>query len=127
LQSEGIESEILLKTKENIVLQSFHGRTPLNVTLTFLNSTKLGKQYENDMFVGDFHNGLANIEDELKQVIFGERFGAITDIKVGPDGYLYVMSLHDGGPNCDPKHQEILCFSYSSVVKGAIYKIVRLK
>jgi hypothetical protein len=26
--------------------------------LKFLNSNKLGKQYENDMFVGDFHGGI---------------------------------------------------------------------
>ena len=26
--------------------------------LKFLNSDKLGKEYENDMFVGDFHNGI---------------------------------------------------------------------
>jgi len=126
----------------------FSWKAPVGVTsIKFLNSNKLGKQYENDMFVGDFHNGylyhfdlnkkrtglslegsltdkLANNCDELKQVIFGQGFGAITDIEVGPDGYLYVMSLKQGGPNCDPKHPEIPCVVYNSEIKGNIYKIV---
>jgi aldose sugar dehydrogenase len=67
--------------------------------LTFLNSSKLGKQYENDMFVGDINNGyiyhfdlkeknrtelaldnalledkIANNENETKSIIFGEGF-----------------------------------------------------
>jgi aldose sugar dehydrogenase len=129
----------------------FSWNAPVGVTsIKFLNSDKLGKQYQNDMFVGDFHNGylyhfdlnnkrtdlslkgpladkLANNEendDELKQVIFGNGFGAITDIEVGPDGYLYVMSLKQGGPNCDPRHPKIPCVLYDSEIKGGLYKIV---
>lgn len=126
----------------------FSWKSPVGVTsIKFLNSSKLGKQYENDMFVGDFHNGylyhfdlnkkrtglflkgsladnLANNKDELKQVIFGHGFGAITDIEVGPDGYLYIMSLKQGGPNCDVKHPEIPCVKYNSEIKGVLYKIV---
>ena len=103
--------------------------------IKFLDSDKLGKQYQNDMFVGDFHNGnlyhfdldqdrsglvldaplnadddgdkkiINNIatstdkqeEEEnkllLSKALFGKGFGAITDIEVGPDGYLYVVSI----------------------------------
>jgi glucose/arabinose dehydrogenase len=85
--------------------------------LKFLNSDKLGKQYENTMFVGDVNTGnlynfklnedrtglllsgplvgkVANNLDYLKSVIFGHGFGAITDIEVGPtDGLLYVLTL----------------------------------
>jgi glucose/arabinose dehydrogenase len=87
--------------------------------LKFLNSDKLGKQYENDMFVGDinfgriYHFGLnsnrtelalngpladriANSTNELEDIIFGQGFGGITDIEVGPDGYLYVVSIAHG-------------------------------
>ena len=84
--------------------------------LAFLNSTALGSQYEHDLFVGDINNGrlyrfqlnatrtgfvfqgagLANLvadtAAELDEVIFGTGFGGITDIKVGPDGLLYVVS-----------------------------------
>jgi len=126
----------------------FSWKYPAGVTsIKFLNSDKLGLEYENDMFVGDFHNGylyhfdlnkkrnglslegsltdkFANNEDELKQIIFGQDFGAITDLEIGPDGYLYVMSLTQGGPNCDPKHPEIPCVMYHSEIKGSIYRIV---
>ena len=85
----------------------------------FLNSDKLGIQYVNDMFVGDVHNGLiyhfdlneyrtdlilegpladkiANTPEEMQETIFGEGFGGITDLEVGPDGYLYVVSIGQG-------------------------------
>jgi aldose sugar dehydrogenase len=31
--------------------------------------------------------------DGLDQIIFGQEFGGITDLKIGPDGYLYVISV----------------------------------
>jgi glucose/arabinose dehydrogenase len=83
--------------------------------LKFLNSDKLGNKYENDMFVGDIKNGnLYHFEldeqrqgllldgpladkvaedEEIEQVVFGNGFGGITDIDVGPDGYLYVLAF----------------------------------
>jgi aldose sugar dehydrogenase len=89
--------------------------------LKFLNSDRLGKQYENDMFVGNIGNGtmfhfklnqqrtglllndglladkVANTPQENKQILFAEGFGGITDIQVGPaDGYLYILSYTDG-------------------------------
>src|SRR5919107_1183690 len=93
---------------------------PVNPTaLEFLNSNALGQQYENDMFVGDTSNGtiyrfdlnenrsafvlgealddtVANTPEEAEDVIFGTGFGGITDIKTGPDGYLYILSFVDG-------------------------------
>jgi aldose sugar dehydrogenase len=83
--------------------------------ITFLNSDKLGKQYENDMFVGSakdtlYHfdmnqdrtallldgtslsDKIADSETEIEDITFGEGFGTITDIKAGPDGYLYVVT-----------------------------------
>jgi aldose sugar dehydrogenase len=116
--------------------------------ITFLNSTKLGKRYENDLFVGDFHNGylyhfdlnkertelslkgplndkVAIDRDELKNVIFAKGFGGITDIAVGPDGYLYVLSLQSAGSDCETvKGTKEKCISYSSGNVGSIYRIV---
>jgi glucose/arabinose dehydrogenase/plastocyanin len=97
--------------------------TPIGITaLKFMNSDKMGKQYQNDMFVGDINNGLLyrlelnqdrddllfgnsstvsdnNLNDktiddpkENQPLVFGQGFGGITDIEVGPDGYLYVLS-----------------------------------
>jgi glucose/arabinose dehydrogenase len=103
-------------------------------SLAFLNSDRLGTQYKNDMFVGDFINGiiydfklngnrtelvyngstsknttdthsessckiiLSNtcMSDYAKNMIFGGGFKGITDVKIGPDGYLYIVS-HLGG------------------------------
>jgi aldose sugar dehydrogenase len=84
--------------------------------LQFLNSAKLGKQYENTIFVGDVNTGnlfnfklnadrtglllegpladhMSDTPEEEQSVIFGEGFGVITDIKVSPDGYLYVLGF----------------------------------
>lgn len=90
-------------------------------SIVFLNSDKLGPRYENDMFVGDVHNGriyhfeLNKARNDLilppaladryirnplnfgaEEVIFGQGFGGITDLTVGPDGYLYVVSIGQG-------------------------------
>ena len=97
--------------------------TPIGITaLKFLNSGKLGQEYQNNMFVGDINNGLlyrfvlnqardnilindtslgniksltdyeVNDPKENQPIVFGQGFGGITDIQVGPDGYLYVLS-----------------------------------
>jgi glucose/arabinose dehydrogenase len=144
----------------NNVLEHFNGKGkyrapeliyyfPTGLTaIKFLNSSKLGKQYKNDMFVGDFHNGnlyhfelnkrrtglslkgplkdkIANDTKELQDVIFGTGFGGITDIQVGPyDGYLYVVSLYHGGGNCNPRALSMHCIYYNTPLQGAIFKIV---
>jgi glucose/arabinose dehydrogenase len=87
--------------------------------IKFLNSDKYGKKYENDVFVGSasgylYHFDLNskrtgldlpgplkdkivdNYEDEELNVIFGRNFGVISDISVGPDGYLYIVSMTRG-------------------------------
>jgi aldose sugar dehydrogenase len=126
----------------------FKPSTGLTAT-KFLNSTKLGQKYENDMFVGDFHHGylyrfdlnkkrtglalknsltdkIANNPDELRKggVIFGKGFGAITDMQVGPDGYLYILSLYQGGGNCGVQNERSECTLYSSLLPGTIFRIV---
>jgi glucose/arabinose dehydrogenase len=89
--------------------------------LKFLNSDKLGKQYENTIFMGDVDYGrlynfklnedrtglvlppdsgvankVANTPDEMEQagLVLGQGFGVITDIQVSPDGYLYILTLN---------------------------------
>jgi glucose/arabinose dehydrogenase len=87
--------------------------------LKFYSSEKLGRHYENDLFVGDNNNGyiyhfelnkerselvlpgklqdkIANSEEELQDIIFGRGFERITDIEVGPDGYIYIVSYDRG-------------------------------
>ena len=83
----------------------------------FLSSDKLSTQYENDLFIGDANNGniyhfdLNNDRTELllqgqltdkvadnisenQDIIWGKGFGIITDIQVGPEGYLYILSIN---------------------------------
>jgi aldose sugar dehydrogenase len=88
--------------------------------IKFLNSDKLGKQYQNDMFVADYHGGniyhfklnqnrtdlvlngtladkIANNAQELDDILFVTGMGAITDLQVSPyDGYLYAVSFSGG-------------------------------
>jgi glucose/arabinose dehydrogenase len=86
--------------------------------LDFLNSSALGPAYQNDLFVGDYNNGnlyhfdlnedrtelilgggLADRAldpgDEVNDILFGTGFGGIADVKVGPDGYLYILTFQD--------------------------------
>jgi glucose/arabinose dehydrogenase len=62
------------------------------------------------------------VEGELDRVIFGQNFGAITDLEVGSDGYLYVLTLYQDGDNCEVQ-EETDCISYSSDVEGTIFRI----
>jgi len=90
--------------------------------LKFLTNDKLGQEYKNDIFVGDVNNGniyhfdlnkdrtelvltgklsdkVANSSEEIDEsdIVFGQGFGGITDIEVGPyDGNLYVVSSKEG-------------------------------
>jgi aldose sugar dehydrogenase len=116
--------------------------------ITFLNSSKLGKQYLNNLFVSGFHDGsiyrfnldeartgllldssledkVANSKNETRGIAFADGFGGITDMKVGPDGYLYILSLYAGGDDCGPIYQPgNLCISYTKPLNGAIFRIV---
>jgi glucose/arabinose dehydrogenase len=116
--------------------------------ITFLNSSKLGIQYMNDLFVGGFHDGniyrfkldqkrtgllldypltdkVSNVKNETQAITFAKGFGGVTDMKVGPDGYLYILSLYAGGDDCGPIYQPgNLCISYTKPLNGAIFRIV---
>jgi hypothetical protein len=81
----------------------------------------VGKQYQNDLLVGGFLDGrIYNFSLDADRthlalpqslssksiasgdlpiadpIIFGEDFGGITNLVVGPDGYLYVVSIGTG-------------------------------
>jgi aldose sugar dehydrogenase len=83
--------------------------------LKFLTSDKLGPEYKNDIFVGDSNTGsiyhfdldknrtnlaiytpladkIADNLEELERIIFGQQFGRVTDLTIGPDGYLYILT-----------------------------------
>lgn len=87
--------------------------------IKFFHSDKFGLDYRDDLFVGDIKNGnlyhfnlennrkslllegdlgdkIANSPEELNLVIFGNGFSGITDLEVGPDGFLYVLTYGKG-------------------------------
>lgn len=96
--------------------------TPAITAIEFLNSTVLGDNYSNNLFVGDFNFGnlyrfilneqrdgldleefgmgladnVVNSDEELSAITFGSGFGGITDIKTGPDGFIYILSFSEG-------------------------------
>lgn len=98
----------------------FSWRDSVGVTdIEFLDSNRLGKRYENNIFVGDINNGnlyffqvkeerdglvlegdlsdlVVDTGGELGAITLGTGFNGITDIETGPDGNLYVLSYLDG-------------------------------
>ena len=91
--------------------------------IEFLNSSKLGEKYANNIFVGDIgaetdgylyffqvnddrtgitfdsnsQIGLTDLiadnEEEMSAIAVGTAFGGITDIETGPDGFLYLLTV----------------------------------
>ena len=111
--------------------------------IKFLDSNKLGEKYKNTLLVGEFNTGklynfklnqnrtglllqgplidkVADTDKELDTVVLAEGFGGIVDIQVGPDGYLYVLSLYYGGADCVNDKD---CY-YSLRTPGTIFRIV---
>jgi glucose/arabinose dehydrogenase len=88
--------------------------------IKFLTTDKLGEKYRNDMFVsgegtpkvyhfklnqnrtelllqGPLADKVADSNDELDNMIFAKLgHSSITDLDVGPDGYLYLLSIWEG-------------------------------
>jgi glucose/arabinose dehydrogenase len=127
---------------------SWYQPSPGLTGITFMNSTKLGGIYANDMLVGDFHNGniyhfklnsnrsglnlpspisdkVVNEVNETQGVIFAKGFGGITDIKIGPDGFVYVLSVYQSGDDCDPIHRpNQACIDYDKPIGGSLFRIL---
>jgi aldose sugar dehydrogenase len=102
--------------------------------IKFLNTDRLGKQYQNDLFVGDIYGNIyhfklnqqrsglmldgaladkeANSPAEKEQAVIA-KLGGVTDIQVGPDGYLYVSSIRSYYPTINDQ--------------GTIYKLLPAK
>jgi len=86
--------------------------------IIFLNTDKYGSEYKNDLLVGDANNGniydfeldeqrknlelsgklsdkIANNNGELNDLVFANGFGKVTDMEIGPDGFLYILSTEN--------------------------------
>lgn len=84
--------------------------------LKFMNSDRFGEEYQNDLFVASFNpgdvyhfnlnanrtklmptNNITSIQPEkfdVKDVLFAQGLGKITDMDIGPDGNLYILSKY---------------------------------
>lgn len=96
-------------------------KKPVATGMKFLPSDKLGKTYQNQLFVGGFLDGriynfslnsdrthlelppslssgsiVSSDLPSANSIIFGEGFGGISNLVVGPDGYLYVVATGAG-------------------------------
>lgn len=84
--------------------------------IKFLHSQALGERYSNDAFVASFNTGyiyhfelnddrtgfllegdladdVADEFNEAEELVFAKNFGRITDMAIGPDGYLYILAI----------------------------------
>jgi aldose sugar dehydrogenase len=120
---------------------------PMGVTaIKFINSTKYGEEYRNDVLVGDFNYGnifrfelnddretmalegnlgdkKAESSEDMKETIFAQGPGGIVDIQIGPDGYVYILSLLATVSDCDPVLAGCVVTD-SSPIEGVIHRIV---
>ena len=112
--------------------------------LAFADSDNYGK-YKDDLFVGDCNNGnlyrfhlnqnrdgfvfqssqlqdkVVNPGDSMDEITFGTGFGCLTDVKFGPDGLLYIVSLSDGTLyRIMPKNPDALNYVPYIVIPGLI-------
>ena len=117
------ESELTMFKGAHYSDPVFSWKNSIGVTdIEFFNSSQLGKEYSNNLFVGDINNGnlyffklndnrtglnfednpsivndlIADKQDEVDAVVLGTGFGGITNIETGPDGNFYILSYQDG-------------------------------
>ncbi len=132
----------LLSNNEDYVYSDpeFSWERPIGVTgIHFVESTLFPK-YHNTVLVGSFHDGtlykfvlndnrdgfvfedeqlqdlVLNTDDQTTEIIFGTGFAGITDIKEGPNGHIYIVSIGNGviyeiTPNQDIEKIEIDCIN----------------
>jgi len=98
----------------------FSWERPIGVTGIHFVESPLFPNYHNSVLVGSFSDGVLykfelndnrdgfvfedeqlqdlvlNTDDQTTEIVFGTGFAGITDIKEGPDGYIYIVSIGDG-------------------------------
>lgn len=116
------EADLFTLTRSRYSDPEFSWFESIGVTgMAFVDSQELGPEYENNLFVGDYVFGnlsrfeinkrrdgidFALLEDlrdkvadnanERNDIRIGTDFGSISDVRTGPDGLLYVLSISDG-------------------------------
>jgi len=122
-QSETTLDDLQLLPNSIYLDSQLSWRDPVALTdIEFMNTTKLGEKYSNMLLIGDYNQGniyivsldnkrenifldkskknlldkVVHDDDEANSLLFGTGFGGISDIEIGPDGYLYVLSFKEG-------------------------------
>tara|TARA_B100001540_G_scaffold23936_1_gene19534 strand:- start:2554 stop:3972 length:1419 start_codon:yes stop_codon:yes gene_type:complete len=72
-----------------------------NIYALKLNQERTGFELKSphlkDLIVNiDPENTFGNFHESMDEILFGKNFGVITDMKFGPDGKLYLVSIMDG-------------------------------
>ena len=98
----------------------FSWEKPIGITAILFVQSDLFNQYDDSVLVGDFVHGniyefkldknrtgfllkdpsladlVLNKNDSMREILFGINFQGVTDIKIGPDGFIYIISIGDG-------------------------------
>jgi len=130
----------------------FSWERPVAVTSIHFIHSPLFPEYENSVLIGSFGGGILykfelnenrdgfrfddnnlkdlvlNKEDSPNEIIFGTGFAGITDIKEGPDGSIYIVTIGDGkifrispGLNGNINGSDCQNFSDSKNFSGCIF------
>ena len=130
----------------------FSWERPVAVTSIHFIQSPLFPEYENSVLIGSFGGGILykfelnenrdgfrfddnnlkdlvlNKEDSPSKIIFGTGFAGITDIKEGPDGSIYIVTIGDGkifrispGLNGNISGSDCQNFSDSKNFSGCIF------
>ena len=127
--------------------------------ISFVDSDKF-PSYKNSVLVGDCNNGnlykfelnqnrdgfvfqspqlqhnIVNVGDSMDEIIFGTGFGCMTDIKMGPDGLVYIVSYSDGAIyrlvpkqylNSEQSYDNYQYLVYLIPIAGSVVFVVYLK
>jgi uncharacterized protein YjbI with pentapeptide repeats/glucose/arabinose dehydrogenase len=84
-----VESELFPELKNSILVGDFNTG---NLYEFKLNEERIGFVFEDPLF----DDLIANQGEPVNEIIFATGFSGITDIEVGPDGMIYVVSIGDG-------------------------------
>lgn len=113
--------------------------------IKFLDSDRYGEGYEYDMLVADFNNGIVyhfDLDEErteldltgslsdkiaseddssMEDIKFVQAPGGVIDLQIGPDGFIYIVSVDVTLSDCDEDAPGCLV---RDGIKGSIYRIV---
>ena len=78
--------------------QIFNNGNVYHFDLTNNNSDTINNEDDNTrdslLLDGQLSDKIANTTEESNEALFAKGFAGVTDLEVGPDGYLYILTFH---------------------------------